>query len=648
MTVRPRLDRIIPIAAAALLLSAAFAPGLAASPQETEQDAKAKARARETAVRITEEIQVVGKAPKEAPLATVTTVSTPTLELMKPRDLSEAVRFAPGLFVTVGNKEEYTLKLRGIDNKRIALLVDGVPVMEPYYGSFDLKTVSAGAVQSLQVTKGPSSVLYGPNTMGGIVNVITRRPSARPEMNLTGSWGGDTTRSAGVDGSWLPGRFGFAASAFWQDSGGWRYTDAASGARLERGNSDYERLNLNTKLFYVPSDRTEVMINVGRYTSSYGMPPDLFGKARYWRFKDWDRTSVNAGGFTGFGGTTVRFRAYYVNYYNVLDHYKDAPMTQRQFESTFDNFNAGAFGLVETPLSGWNTLKASGYVQGDKARQKDDAGLPWYDFHQTDLSVGLEDHVSLGERWKVIGGASFDTLYRNDGGTTSKLNPLLGLKYQPAEDVDVHVSYSSKSKFPSMRSLYSSSNGNPDLRSEFGRCVEVGVTSTRWAEVSGSVFFNELRDLIDTWRLPDGTRRFWNIGRARINGFELQARKDWRLVEVSAGFTYLDHRNLSDDRPLDVTPNREATFAVTVRPVTRLSVGLFGLVASSSSWYNTNTSSTLTVPAYSTVDAVVAYAAGKVAPFLRVTNLFDASYYTEPGFPWRGRYIEVGVKAGIF
>ena len=48
---------------------------------------------------------------------------------IKPLDLSEAIRFAPGVMVSYGDKSVYTLKLRGSDSKRIALLVDGIPCL---------------------------------------------------------------------------------------------------------------------------------------------------------------------------------------------------------------------------------------------------------------------------------------------------------------------------------------------------------------------------------------------------------------------------------------------------------------------------------------------------------------------------------------
>ncbi|MBN1222547.1 MAG: Plug domain-containing protein, partial [Candidatus Aminicenantes bacterium] len=91
---------------------------------------------------ITEEILVIGEEPKSRPVSSVTILDETQIERVKPLDLSEAIRYAPGVTVTFGDKSVYSLKLRGVDSRRIALLVDGIPVYEPYYSTFDLKTVS--------------------------------------------------------------------------------------------------------------------------------------------------------------------------------------------------------------------------------------------------------------------------------------------------------------------------------------------------------------------------------------------------------------------------------------------------------------------------------------------------------------------------
>jgi iron complex outermembrane receptor protein len=629
-----------------LLLVAGLSPALA---QETKDDQKAKKKEEEKQVRITEEILVVGKSPKDVPLATVSTVMSTDIDKLKPRDLSDVLKFIPGSLVTFGDKDTYTLKLRGVGANRIALLVDGVPVYEPYFATFDLKTVSAGGIDTIQVTKGPSSVLYGPNTLGGLVNVITKRPGARPALSLSGSYGDKDTKSLGADGSYSWKRFALAGDVLYQASDGFFFSDPTSGKTL-RTNSDYERLNLNAKLYYTPSSSTEIMVNGGLYQSEYGMPAALFTqRARYWRFPKWDRSTLNAGGFTSLGGDAVlRFRTFYVNYYNTLDMYNDPAMTALSTSSTYDNSSYGGFAMAELPTGGRNTVKTSLLYQKDIARIQDNTGLPWTRVDQGTLSAGVEDHFSLTDQWKVIGGLSLDYIDKFAGGeNNTSLNPLIGVKFTPNDDLDFHVSFARKSRFPSMRSLYSTSSGNPDLLAESGTGFEFAATWNGPVYVTGSVFFNRFRNFIDSISLPDGTRRYFNVGRAHINGFEVQVQKSTRWLAATVNYTFLDHRNDTDDRPLDAQSKHNLSFDASVLPAKGFRLGAYGLLGSKSWWWNTRSSpaALLTIPRYFNLDAIASYDFyERYQVFMRLGNIFNHYFYTEPGFPWRGRYFEIGVK----
>ncbi|OGD16304.1 MAG: hypothetical protein A2W20_09365 [Candidatus Aminicenantes bacterium RBG_16_66_30] len=634
------------------LLASGLALALGLSPvlaQQTAEDQKAKTE-KQKQVKITEEILVVGKAPKDVPLATVSTVVATEIERLKPRDLSDVIKLIPGSMVTFGDKDTYNLKLRGIGNNRIALLVDGVPVYEPYFSSFDLKTVSAGGIDTIQVTKGPSSVLYGPNTLGGIVNVITKRPAERPSLSLSGSTGNADTYGLGVDGSYSWDRFSLAANVLYQDSGGFYYPDPAMNRTL-RANSDFERLNLNAKLYYAPSSSTEIMVNGGIYQSEYGMPPALFTqRARYWRFPKWDRSTLNAGGFTSLGGDAVlRFRAFYVNYYNTLDWFADPEMTELDSQSTYNNDVYGGFALADVPTDERNTLKASLLYQKDVARIQDNAGLPWDRFDQGTWSAGLEDHLAITDQWKIIGGLSLDYIDKYaPGENNTSLNPLVGVKFTPSEELDFHISFARKSRFPSMRALYSESSGNPDLLGESGTSFELATTWSGPFYVAGSVFFNRFKDFIDTVRLPDGTRRYINVGKAHINGFEVQVQKSLPWLAATANYTTLDHRNDVDDRPLDAQPNHNLNFDLAFFPAEGLRIGYYGLLGSKSSWWNSSTSEVLDIPSHFSLDILFGYTFREhYEIFVRLGNIFNDYFYTEPGFPWRGQYFEVGVRLDV-
>jgi len=438
----------------------------------------------------------------------------------------------------------------------------------------------------------------------------------------------------------------------YQASDGFIYPDPEAGKTL-RANSDFERLNLSGKLYFTPSDKTEIMVSGGTYQSEYGMPPALFTqRARYWRFPKWDRSTLSAGGFTSLGGDAVlRFRGFYVNYINTLDWFADPAMTTLDSSSTYDNSSYGGFALAEVPAGERNTLKASLLYQKDIARIQDDTGLPWDRYDQGTLSAGIEDEFRLTDQWKVIGGLSLDYIDKYAGGeNNTSLNPLIGVKFTPNDDLDFHVSFARKSRFPSMRSLYSTSSGNPDLLAESGTSFELAATWNGPFYLTGTVFFNRFRNFIDTITLEGGTRLYVNVGEAHIYGFEVQAQKKLSWLEATVNYTFLDPRNDTDDRPLDAQPKNNLNFDVSVLPAKGVRAGLYGLLGSKSWWWNTraNPATLLEIPAYFNLDGIVSYEfRERYQVFMKLGNVFNQYFYTEPGFPWRGRYFEIGVRVDV-
>ena len=74
--------------------------------QEKTKEEEAEKQAKK--IQITEEIVVVGRAPRLLPVATVTTITTTQIEERSPLDLAEAIKYAPGVMVTFGDKDTYT------------------------------------------------------------------------------------------------------------------------------------------------------------------------------------------------------------------------------------------------------------------------------------------------------------------------------------------------------------------------------------------------------------------------------------------------------------------------------------------------------------------------------------------------------------
>jgi iron complex outermembrane receptor protein len=100
-----------------------------------------------------------------------------------------------------GNNVGYTyLTMRGFDQRRISVMINGVPQNDPedhnvYWVNFpDL----ASSLEDIQVQRGSGSAFYGPAAIGGSINLVTDRFSPKPTLTLTGGYGSYDTRKVGL------------------------------------------------------------------------------------------------------------------------------------------------------------------------------------------------------------------------------------------------------------------------------------------------------------------------------------------------------------------------------------------------------------------------------------------------------------------
>jgi iron complex outermembrane receptor protein len=597
---------------------------------------------------IIEEIEVTGKTPAQQPISSVSLVREKELLKTVPRNLGEVMNLSSGVYVTEGGKSESSIKIRGLASNRVTLMYDGIPIYEPYFGSFDLKSISTANVESVKVIKGTHSVLYGPNSLGGVLNVVTRRPS-QPYFTLTADGGADSTYFINGNGGYTWDRFAFLANASVDTSDGFRYFD--DGEKVLREGSDYTRSNFSGKFYFYPTDRSELMAQVLYYTADYGIPAATeYSRARYWRFSDWDRWQVNLGGmFPIFGDGLLKFRTYYVQHFNVLDAYDSAALEDLWWSSTYKNSSLGAFMLGEVPLAETNTLKFSLNASANKVRQQGDIGEDWEEFNRDVYSLAVEDHIGFSDKFRLVVGASLDYLLKHNDETETKVNPIAGVKYTPNEWLDIHMSFSRKSRFPSMKSLYSSKSGNPDLTSEMGDNYEVGFVYKKNIYVSGAVFYNSITDLIQSYRGLDGFHNYRNVGRADIFGVELDLRKRIGLFDIQINYTYLDAEDKDENLPLDYTPKSRLNLFMDIGPVEGFTLSIWNIAVSGSQarMGKYPPFDMIDIPGYVLLNARLEKQLGMVTLYVKAENLLDKDYFAEPGFPMKARTFSAGFRLDL-
>jgi Fe(3+) dicitrate transport protein len=137
-------------------------------------------------------IEVIGSADRISQIpGSAKLVRSDQIRRIKPISGNEIVRFVPGVHVVdeEGLGLRANIGFRGLDPDRsrtVLLLEDGVPIaLAPYGEPESYYSPTIDRISGIEVIKGSSSILFGPQTFGGVVNYLTANPPAETEWNAT-------------------------------------------------------------------------------------------------------------------------------------------------------------------------------------------------------------------------------------------------------------------------------------------------------------------------------------------------------------------------------------------------------------------------------------------------------------------------------
>lgn len=212
--------------------------------------------------------------------ASVSVVTSSSIDENMVQSLNDASALIPNFFMPdYGSKLTSPVYIRGIGSRinapSVGLYVDNVPYFEKSAFEFDFFDI-----QRIEVLRGPQGTLYGRNTMGGIVNIITRSPLEYQgtRIDLTagtyGSFGGNVGHYGKIGEG-----FGYSVAANFLHHDGF-FTNRFTGKKVDETNSLGFRNRLTAKL----SDRLSVE-NILSYERSrqggypYAVYNDSLGKA---------------------------------------------------------------------------------------------------------------------------------------------------------------------------------------------------------------------------------------------------------------------------------------------------------------------------------------------------------------------------------
>ncbi len=514
--------------------------------------------------------------------------------------LGTALELLPGVTLSRGGaRNEEMVQVRGFDLRQVPIFVDGIPIYVPYDGYADLGRFTTFDLERVEVAKGFSSMIYGPNTLGGAINLITRKPQRAFEGEVGG---GLSFTDHGERNAWRTYANLGSNQGNWYLQAGLSYLDedhfrlpgsfdtAPYQAEGRRHNSYRTDQKASFKLGLTPNDSDEYMLGYVRQEGEKGNPPyaGRLSSSRYWQWPTWDKTSVYLGSSTGLGDHRLKFRAYHDTYENSLFAYDDASYstqsTPRAFRSWYDDYSNGLSLEDQWQLTSRDLLRLAYHYKEDVHREHD-AGEPWQRFEDRTQSLAAEYSRELSDSLTLVAGFGHDRrdgrkaqnyaastgLVDEDGGRNHSNNGQLGLFYRPDANSQWRLSVARKSRFATIKDRYSYRMGtavpNPGLKSEHATHFEVGHSRALGAgwQMDMAVFRSHIDDLLQSVRIDDSRcssppcSQMQNVDQARVNGLELVLDGQLQGWDIGFSYLYLDRQNRSDDSVrLTDTPRHKA------------------------------------------------------------------------------------------
>ncbi|MBK5930781.1 colicin I receptor [Halochromatium salexigens] len=118
--------------------------------------------------------------------APIQLIDAAEVEAAQATTLREILDLAPNLHVSPNGR---TLQIRGLGQSDTLYLLDGRRLTGEFSNSFELERLSAAMIERIEIIRGPASVLYGSDALGGVVNIITKQPVEGFEVDLDVQYG---------------------------------------------------------------------------------------------------------------------------------------------------------------------------------------------------------------------------------------------------------------------------------------------------------------------------------------------------------------------------------------------------------------------------------------------------------------------------
>ena len=560
---------------------------------------------------------------------TVSTVASRQLEATGKTQLLSAISGAvPSLFVSqrnmfgfgVSNGGSGGIKIRGVGGSPtsgVLMMVDGQPQFAGLFSHPVADFYETDYVDHVEVLRGPGSVLYGSNAMGGVINVITKNPHQDGiHTTLTTQYGSYNTWQTTLSNMVRYGRFSSLVSL------GYDRTDGTE------DNFDFKQSSLYAKIGYDIASNWNIaadysLINFKTHDPIYAR----LRNADYIIKQDITRGEASIALSNMYGNTdgAVRF------YYSYGNHFIDDP---NHFHSLDDRFGILAYQnfrpwrkATTTVGFDFNTYTgkipvSGGNTSGNGTLER--KSITEYSPYVTLQQVIFNDVLTLNGGLRMANSDMFGTHWL----------PQVGFTLRPIDNWSLKASVAKGYRNPSFRELYLYPPHNPELDPESMMNYEVTVSHafSQYLNVDVTGYFAEGSNIIQTVN-----RKNLNTGSFRNKGIEVSAMsRPLDVLALRASYSYM-HTSLEG---LTAAPKNQYYIGIDWQAMPKFTVnaelrGVGGLYVANDVEHQN----------YALLNLRLTYKPARfIDLFANLDNLTNAKYMINNGYEMPGMTCMGGVK----
>ncbi|WP_346826156.1 ferrichrome porin FhuA [Serratia inhibens] len=615
----------------------------------------------------------------------VSVVTREEMDMRQPDTVKGALAYAPGVYASRGSSTTYdSVAIRGFPAVNTNQYLDGLRLQGDNYSE---ASIDPYFLERAELLRGPVSVLYGKSSPGGLVSMVSKRPTTEPLREIQFKMGTDNLFQTGFD-----------FSDALDDNGvySYRLTGLAKDSDAQQNMAKEKRYAIAPSFSWRPDDRTNftLLANIQNdpYTGYYGwlpkqgtliplpngskLPTDfnegeasnytsrkqrMIGYSFEHAFNDtWavrqnlrymqletDLKSIYGSGVSAATPTTIN-RAYvqskeHLNSFSV-DTQAQAKVKTGDVDHTL-LFGVDYMRMRNDINSGFGTADSLSMTHPQYGNDGYTITFPYNYLNRQEQTGLYVQEQGEWNQWVLTLGGRYDwaktsAFNRNLGTTDEQTDGQFtwrgGLNYLFDNGITPYFSYS-QSFEPNLGTTAGGSTFKPSIGKQFETGVKY-VPKDRPIVLTAALY--ELTKNNNLTTDPDNILFSTQSGEIRSRGVELEAKAALNAnVNLIASYTYTDAKYTEDtnfqDKPTPEIPKHTAslwadyTFHETA--VSGLTLGSGVRYVGTSSSFNSADNSTFKVPDYTLVDATIKYDLARFglpgsSVGVNINNLFDKTY----------------------